>query len=46
MALGYPPGPELGEALAFLLAEVVEGRLENRREALLAAAEERRRGQS
>ena len=46
MALGYPPGPELGAALAFLLAEVVEGRLENRREALLAAAEERRRGQS
>lgn len=42
LALGYPPGPDLGAALGFLLGEVVEGRLENRRDSLLAALEARR----
>lgn len=37
--LGYAPGPALGAALNGLLARVVDGSLENRREALLAEAE-------
>ncbi len=36
--LGYRPGPKLGEALAKLLALVVEQPLLNRREPLLAVA--------
>ena len=40
MALGLR-GREIGGALDFLLNEVVEGRLENEREALLGAARER-----
>lgn len=40
LALGVPPGPRVGELLGWLLGEVVEGRMENTREALLAAAEE------
>ena len=37
--LGYAPGPALGAALNGLLARVVDGSLENQREALLAEAE-------
>ena len=37
--LGYAPSPALGAALNGLLARVVDGSLENRREALLAEAE-------
>ena len=38
--LGYAPGPRLGEALATLLAEVVDAPDGNRRETLLARAAE------
>lgn len=38
-AIGFPPGPALGKALKDLLSRVVEGRLENQKAALLAAAE-------
>mgnify|MGYP002474349413 FL=1 len=41
LALGFAAGPELGATLRHLLEEVVEGRLENHREVLLAAARER-----
>ena len=41
LALGYEAGPELGAALDRLLRAVLAGRLENRRDALLAAARER-----
>jgi tRNA nucleotidyltransferase (CCA-adding enzyme) len=40
IALGYPPGPLLGRALAQLLAVVVDEPRDNRRETLLAAAAE------
>ena len=40
LALGFSPGPALGAALGFLLEEVVEGRLENQRDSLLAALNE------
>ena len=40
LALGFSPGPALGAALCFLLEEVVEGRLENQRDSLLAALNE------
>jgi tRNA nucleotidyltransferase (CCA-adding enzyme) len=40
--LGYAPGPPLGEALRELLREVVEAPALNRRETLLARAEELR----
>lgn len=39
LALGISPGKTIGEALQFLLNEVVEERLPNIREALLSAAE-------
>lgn len=42
VTLGYRPGPALGQALATLLAEVVDDPRRNRREALLARAEELR----
>jgi tRNA nucleotidyltransferase (CCA-adding enzyme) len=42
LALGYPAGPSLGNALRTLLAEVVEDPSLNTREALLARAEELR----
>ena len=38
LALGIPPGRAVGEALSALLAEVVDGSLENERGALLARA--------
>ena len=38
LALGIPPGPELGKCLNRLLDEVINERLPNEREALLAAA--------
>lgn len=41
LALGIPAGPKVGETLRFLLEQVVEGKLENRRETLLQAAVER-----
>lgn len=41
IALGFLPGPKLGETLRFLLEAVVEGRLENRQEVLLDAARKR-----
>lgn len=44
IALGWPAGPELGRALDALLEDVVEGRLDNTREALIAAALARREG--
>jgi len=40
ISLGYQPGPEIGKALAELLEEVVEQPHLNRRDALLARAEE------
>ncbi len=40
MALGFAPGPALGKALRALLEGVVEGRLPNERDALLAQARE------
>jgi len=43
LELGYRPGPPLGRLLATLLAEVVEQPARNRRELLLARAEELRR---
>lgn len=36
LALGVPPGPRVGETLRHLLEQVVEGKLENYRETLLA----------
>lgn len=41
LSLGFSPGPRLGSVLKRLLSDVVEGRLENRREVLLRAAKER-----
>lgn len=38
LAAGIPAGPGMGRALAYLLAEVQEGRLPNEREVLAAAA--------
>ena len=38
LALGFPPGPEMGQLLNRLLDEVINDRLPNEREALLAAA--------
>ena len=46
LAAGYPQGPLIGRALRFLLDGVMEGRLANERQALLAAAEEWARGQA
>lgn len=43
LKLGYAPGPALGAALNGLLARVVDGSLENRREVLLAAAVDMKR---
>lgn len=40
LALEVPAGPRVGETLRYLLEQVVEGKLENDREALLAAAKE------
>ena len=40
---GYAPGPALGAALNGLLARVVDGSLENRREVLLAASVDMKR---
>ena len=40
MALGFAPGPALGKALRALLEGVVEGRLPNEKDALLAQARE------
>jgi tRNA nucleotidyltransferase (CCA-adding enzyme) len=42
IGIGYRPGPELGRALATLLEEVVDEPQRNRRETLLARAEELR----
>lgn len=39
LSLGVPFGPRVGETLRYLLEQVVEGRLENDRETLLAAAQ-------
>ena len=41
MALGMPAGRELGVLLSALLDEVIEERLPNDRQSLLAAAKER-----
>lgn len=38
LALGYPKGPALGQALQKLLDAVLEGELDNDREALLSKA--------
>ena len=43
LAFGPHPGPALGAALNGLLARVVDGSLENRREVLLAAAVDMKR---
>lgn len=43
IALGIPPGSEIGRILAALLEEVIEGACANRREALLQRAEEIRK---
>lgn len=43
MALGVPWGPEVGRILRTLLAQVIDGRLANERDALLAAARDARR---
>ncbi len=40
IGIGYLPGPDLGRALSSLLAEVVSDPTLNRRDALLARAEE------
>jgi tRNA nucleotidyltransferase/poly(A) polymerase len=40
IGIGYRPGPKLGRTLAGLLAEVVDEPVRNRRETLLARAEE------
>ena len=40
IGIGYLPGPDLGRALSSLLAEVVTDPTLNRRDALLARAEE------
>ena len=40
LELGVPRGPEVGRVLDEILDRVLEGDLENRREALLEAAEE------
>ncbi|MEE0553070.1 MAG: polynucleotide adenylyltransferase, partial [Clostridia bacterium] len=40
LELGVPRGPEVGRVLDEILDRVLEGDLENRREVLLAAAEE------
>lgn len=38
MALGYAPGPALGQTLTYLLEQVLDEQLENHRETLLEAA--------
>ena len=40
MELGIPRGPEIGRLLEALLGEVIDGKLENSREALLRRARE------
>nr|MCR4711650.1 tRNA nucleotidyltransferase [Clostridia bacterium] len=43
LALGFPAGPELGTILDELVDRVIDGRLPNEREALLAYVRERER---
>lgn len=43
LALGYLPGPQLGETLSRLLEEVMAGELENSRDKLLTRAKKTRR---
>lgn len=45
-ARGIPPGPELGQLLSVLLDEVIDGTVENERNALLARAEEIRKNRA
>lgn len=42
LALGIPPGPELGQLLQTLLEKVLEGELENQKDRLLAFVEDMR----
>ena len=40
-ALGIAPGPRVGEVLSVLLDDVIYGRVENSRDALLARLQEK-----